>query len=81
MKNSTYSYQRDQVKQIHGKKTRLIAFFVDEKQLTELPNNPIKKMDILEGRKLFDMRKLHSFSLLTPGIKVIPTDASADDTN
>ena len=60
-------------------KSRLIAFFVDEKQLNELPKNPTQKMDLLEGRKQFDMRKLHSFALLEPGVKVIPGEADAED--
>lgn len=60
-------------------KYRLIAFFVDEKQLHELPKNPTQNMDILEGRKQFDMRRLHSFALLEPEEKVIPTARDADN--
>lgn len=60
-------------------KTRLIAFFLDEKQLNELPPNPTQKMDILEGRKQFDMRRLHSFALLEPEVKVLPTARDADN--
>ena len=36
-------------------------------------------MDILEGRKQFDMRRLHSFALLEPEVKVIPTARDADN--
>lgn len=54
--------------------TRYIAFFVDESQLGELPKNPsTEKLDILEGRTSFDMRQLHSFALLDPAKKVLPS--------
>jgi hypothetical protein len=36
-------------------------------------------MDVLEGRKHFDMRKLHSFALLEPAVKVIPGESAVDD--
>mmetsp|Transcript_31566 Transcript_31566/g.48255 ORF Transcript_31566/g.48255 Transcript_31566/m.48255 type:complete len:112 (+) Transcript_31566:5218-5553(+) len=35
------------------------------------PRNPaVEKVDLLEGRKQFDIRKLHSFSLLEPTNKM-----------
>lgn len=57
-----------------GPSARYIAFFLDEKQIHELPMNPaIQKLDLLEGREEFDMRQLHSFALLDPSEKVVPT--------
>jgi hypothetical protein len=59
--------------QSRSTKSRYIAFFLDESQLSEIPVNPLsQKVDILEGRTQFDMRQLHSFSLLEPSNKVIP---------
>jgi len=54
---------------------------LDEKQINELPKNPIiHKLDLLEGRQEFDMRQLHSFALLDPSMKVVPSpDKKAKD--
>jgi len=40
-----------------------------------VPRNPnVEKVDLLEGRKEFDMRRLHSFDLLQPSLKVLPSN-------
>ena len=52
---------------------RYIAFFVDEEEVGAPPKNPVtENVDILGGRRDFDMRHLHSFALLDPHIKVMP---------
>jgi hypothetical protein len=43
------------------------AFFLEDKSLKRLPlNASTQKIDILEGNHDFDMRKLHSYSLIDP---------------
>jgi len=50
-----------------------VAFFLDESQINKPPLNPtMVPVDLLEGRKGFDMRDLHSYSLIEPEYKVTP---------
>ena len=50
------------------------AFFLDESQLNNMPKNPVmQKVDLLEecsAKPEFDMRQLHSYSLLEPTTKL-----------
>ena len=53
---------------------RYFAYFLDEDQLDSQKNQQSlnDKGDLLEGRTDFDMRQLHSYSLLNPNEKVLP---------
>jgi len=50
------------------------VFFLDESQLAALPKNPeLQQVDLLEScsaKPEFDMRQLHSYSLLDPNAKL-----------